>query len=226
MKPPKKPRATVSMYKTFATMAYHHPEIAEKGIVGTGFFMDRDLSTNETKVFVNPNTRKIVLAFRGTALNDKKTRFKDIISDFNIFKGSEKKDRRFKEALRDFDRVHQKYQPKGFTVDTTGHSLGGQLATHVNRERSGLVSENLSFSRGTGLREPFRKRPENTWDYSHKGDIISLGARLSEGGGGNVVDRSIALNPHSLKELHIPHSKETTVKHFYPKATPENSAMM
>jgi len=49
--------------------------------------------------------------------------------------------------------------------------------------------QGLSFSRGAGFVEPFRKRPKNSWDYGHKHDLVSLGARLSkdERGGTNRV---------------------------------------
>ena len=63
----------------------------------------------------------------------------------------------------------------------------------------------LSFSHGCVFDEPFRERPENTWDHSHEHDIVSLGARLSKDkkGGHNqsVVSRTKvnnALNAHSL----------------------------
>ena len=98
---------------------------------------------------------------------------KRIWSDFNIMIGREKHDKRFKNANSQFQKAADKYKKQGYTMDTTGHSLGGALATHVNRSSPNQVQENLSFSCGSGFAEPFRKRPQNTWDYSNKSDIVS-----------------------------------------------------
>ena len=78
----------------------------------------------------------------------------------------------------------------------------------VNKERKGQVDENLSFSRGSGVFQPFRERPSNTYDYSHKKDLISLGARLSKDEGGGRANSFVsgtrvkdALNAHDLDRL-------------------------
>ena len=140
-----------------------------------GFVLDPELSDKETKVFVNESTKKIVIAYRGTASG------KDLISDVAIATGTEGLNPRFKGAVKKFDTVRQKYGD-GYTYDTTGHSLGGQLATYVDRHRYGQVDENLAYSRGSGVGELFRSRPSNTYDYSNSKDIISLGARLNSDG--------------------------------------------
>ena len=176
----KKPKASASIYKKLSSLAYKkHADQINKDIP-EGYKLDENLSTRETKVFYNPTTKKAVVAYRGTDLRDPKRILKDLKSDFNILTGREKKDKRFQEALAEFQGIHNHYKNQGYTIDTTGHSLGGALATHVNRANQDKVDENLSFSRGSGILEPFRKRPKNTYDYSHKKDLISLGARLSK----------------------------------------------
>ena len=93
-------------------------------------------------------------------------------------------------------------------MDTKGLSLGVALATHVNHSNHNEVQENLSCSCGTGFAEPFCKQPKNTWDFSHKRDIVSLGARLSQDERGGH-DQSVvshtkvkhALNAHSMDRL-------------------------
>ena len=84
-------------------------------------------------------------------------------SDYNILIGKEGRDCCFKRATTQFKGVVDKYQHQGYSFDTTGHSLGGALATQVTKKFPNLVSENLNYSRGSGLLEPFRTRPQNTW---------------------------------------------------------------
>ena len=73
----------------------------------------------------------------------------------------------------EFQEAVDKYKKQGSTLDTMGHSLGGALATHMNRSNPKQVHENLSFSLGAGFAESFRTRPMNTWDYNHKRDVVS-----------------------------------------------------
>ena len=175
----KTPRANADVYKKLAKLAYkkHAGEI-EKQLGGTGFRLDTSLSDREHKVFYDPNSKKVVVAYRGTDPRDRFSILGDVRSDYNILIGKEGRDRRFKRATTQFKGVVDKYQHQGYSFDTTGHSLGGALATHVTKKFPNRVSENLSYSRGSGVLEPFRTRPQNTWDYSHAKDPISLGARL------------------------------------------------
>lgn len=202
------PKAKVSAYKTLSKLSYKKHADQIKKDIPEGFEYDEDLSTRETKVFVNPTTKKVVVSYRGTNFKDPKTILRDLKSDWNILRGNEKNDPRFKEAVKDFSKIQDKYKSQGYSIDTTGHSLGGQIATHVNKQHKGEVDENLSFSRGSGVFEPFRQRPSNTYDFSHDRDIISLGARMSkdEGGGRNnsfVSKTKVknALNAHDLDRL-------------------------
>ena len=52
---------------------------------------------------------------------------KDVRSDYHILVGSENRDPRFKGALKQFKQASQKYKQEGYSLDTTGHSLGGRL---------------------------------------------------------------------------------------------------
>lgn len=176
----KKPKASANDYKVLAKLSYKKHADQIKKDLPSGYQYDESLSNRETKVFYNPVTKKAVVSYRGTNPKDLGTLFKDIRSDWNIVKGNEDNDPRFKQAVREFKKINSKYKNMGYSIDTTGHSLGGQLATHVNKKYKGQVNENLSFSRGSGLFEPFRTRSENTYDYSHKRDLVSLGARWSK----------------------------------------------
>jgi len=188
-------------HKKFAQLGYESldkPGVFEQKLRGTGYSLDPSLSNEETKVFHNPHTKEVTVAYRGTALN-KPSRWKDVRSDLAILTGTERHDKRFKEANRHFKGVTDKYGD--YNISTTGHSLGGQIAKHVNDSHKGKVKKNVVFSRGTGLFEPFRKKQENTVDVSNQHDLISLGARLQ--GGNQVVETKHKglLESHNLGAL-------------------------
>ena len=135
-----------------AKLAYkkHAGEI-NKELVGTGFHLDEELSDREHKVFFNPSTKKVVVSYRGTDMRDRYGILKDVRSDYHILVGSENRDPRFKGALKQFKQASQKYKQEGYSLDTTGHSLGGSLATYVEKKFPKQVNENLSYSRGSGV---------------------------------------------------------------------------
>ena len=97
---------------------------------GTGLELDPSLSNEEIKVFHNPIAKQVSVTYRGTALN-KPGRWKDLKSNLAILAGYEKHDRCFKEENHHFKCVLDNYRD-GYQIDTTGHSLDGQLAKHVN----------------------------------------------------------------------------------------------
>ena len=204
-----KHKANAYIYKKFAQLAYkkHAGEI-EKKLKGTGFFLDTSLSDREHRVFVDPHTKKVVVAYTGTNPRSLPTLLGDVRSDYNILMGTEARDPRFKHAVKQFKAALNKYQPQGYSLDTTGHSLGGSLATYVAKKLPNQVSENLSYDRGSGLKEPFRTRPKNTWDYSHEHDLISLGARMNKGNPEHsVVSRTRVKNrlqAHNIEKLQTP----------------------
>ena len=88
----------------------------------SGYSLDPDFSTDETKVFVNHNDKKAVVAYRGTHLKGKSA-LKDIGSDFALAFGMEKYNKRFQDSDKQFKKIKAKYPD--FKLDVTGHSLGG-----------------------------------------------------------------------------------------------------
>ena len=120
----KPPRADANVYKKLSKLAYkkHAGEI-EKELGGTGFELDTSLSDREHKVFYNPSTKKVVVAYRGTDPRDTSSILKDVRSDYHILIGNEGKDSRFKRATKQFKSAMNKYEHQGYSFDTTGHSL-------------------------------------------------------------------------------------------------------
>lgn len=197
------PSHDTMQYKKFAELGYasvNDSDKIHKTLDGTGYHLDPSLSHDESKVFVNPKTKQVTIAYRGTALN-KKSRMKDLLSDWAITTGTEKKNRRFQQSAHHFNDVLNKYEKDGYTFNTTGHSLGGQIAKHVNDKYRGKVKDNVVFSRGTGFLEPFRRKYHNTVDISNRHDLISLGARLQ--GGKQIIEKKNKnlLESHNLGAL-------------------------
>jgi hypothetical protein len=183
-------------YKVFAQAAYKTNIPPAVG----GYNVDPTLSSSETKVFVNPKTKHVTTAYRGTALADTKKRWKDVVSDLAIATGLERFNPRFQQADKHFQQVQQKYG-KDYTYATTGHSLGGQISKYVNDRNKGKIKENVAFSRGSGLLEPFRKKQKNTVDISNVNDAVSLGARLSQGRQVREYTKKGLLHSHKLQAL-------------------------
>lgn len=197
------PDEDVLSYKKFAKLGSASVKDKEgigKTLDGSGYNLDDTLSSDEIKVFTNPTTKNVTVSYRGTAL-DKPSRWKDLKSDWAIATGQEKKDRRFRQAKHHFNDVLTKYGKNGFKINTTGHSLGGQLSKYINDEYRGRVNRNVAFSRGAGFLEPFRRKQPNTIDVSNKNDIISLGARLQ--GGKQMIEKKNKglLESHNLTNL-------------------------
>ena len=111
-------------------------------------------------MFYNLNTKKVVIAYRGTDLTDSSSILGDVQRDYNILIRNLEKDSNFKHATKQFRSVVDKYQHQGYSVNMIGHSLGGALATHVMKKFPSRLSKNFN--------------------YSHAKDLISLGARLSK----------------------------------------------
>jgi len=190
-------------YKHLAQTAYKPLEEAPQQLRGTGYNLDPGFSGDDTQVMVNPDTKEVVLSYRGTQLNSKKNRWKDIGSDLAIATGMEKFNPRFRKADKHFRQVQAKYGTFGYKFTTTGHSLGGQVSKYVNDQNKGKVHKNIAFSRGSSLFDAFRPKQQNTVDVSHKNDWISLGARL-QGGKQHVDTRQqmSGLKAHNLQTLY------------------------
>ena len=73
-----------------------------------------------------------------------------------------------------FKEVNVQLKQAAKKLDTTGHSIGGALATHLNWSYPNQVKGYLSVSWASSCSEPFHKQPQNKWDYSHKRDSVSL----------------------------------------------------
>ena len=147
--------------KAILNASYLNPHEASQQLEGLGYKYDNELSTPESKVFVDqhgvPN-----IAFRGS-----KRVFDDFLgSDIKLMLGLEKYDRRFKEAKHLTHLVETKYNKP---VNVFGHSIGGSLA-----EKSGAHGHIVTENKGTGILDIGRTIPANQVDHRTTNDIVSL----------------------------------------------------
>ena len=114
--------------KKFAELGYETDKSKiHNELDGSGYNLDEGLSSNETKVFTNPATKEVTVAYRGTDLS-KPSRWKDLSSNVVRATGLEKYDPCFQQAKAHFKGVEDKYKKDRYKVTTMGHSLGGQLS--------------------------------------------------------------------------------------------------
>jgi len=152
-----------------------------------GYTYDKQLSTNESKVFIdkegNPN-----IAFRGSK------RIKDfLISDPLLAVGLQNLDPRYKEAKALTKKVEQKYNKP---ADTFGFSLGGDIAS-----KSGAKGSIITYNKGTGLGDIGKIVPENQLDIRTKTDRVSALNLVQRHPYDNLINLNTPLN-QSLLEAH------------------------
>jgi len=184
----------IRFIKPILDASYQPKKLAAKTLAKHGYTLDKKLSTNESKVFIdsegNPN-----IAFRGS------TNAKDFLfSDALVGLGASRYDPRFIDAKALTKRVETKYRKP---ADVFGHSLGGTLA-----EASGASGKITTFNKGVGVRDVGKKIPNNQTDIRTRNDIVSALA-LTQKHDGDLVNLKTSLlqNPikaHSLDNLSPP----------------------
>ncbi len=146
--------------------SYDNPLDAEKRLAKYGYKFQSDISSPESKVFLDPQDNPVIL-HRGThRIADWGTDVKSILF------GQE--GRRTREAKQLTKKVKELYKNKPVTA--YGTSLGGFLA-----EQSG--AENVvTYNKGVSPKDIFKKRKETQTDIRTSKDIISLPGIFQRGG--------------------------------------------
>ena len=141
--------------------SYLNQNEASQKLEDLGYKYDPELSTNESKVFLDRKGRPNI-AFRGS-----KRIVDDFLgSDLKLLLGLQKYDRRFQEAKHLTNLVENKYnQP----ANVFGHSLGGSLG-----EQSGAHGKIVTVNKGAGLFDIGKQIPKNQIDYRNTNDVPSL----------------------------------------------------
>ena len=145
--------------KKILEASYENQKQASKSLEDMGYKYDHDLSTNESKVFLDKHGRPNI-AFRGSK------RVSDFVrSDVALLLGLEQYDSRFKEAKHLTKLVEDKY---GKPANVFGHSLGGSLS-----EKSGTNGKVTTYNKGVGIFDIGKTIPKNQTDIRTTHDGVS-----------------------------------------------------
>ena len=88
------------------------------------YYLDKDLSTNNTKVYINKDNNEISIVNRGTS------GIKDVMTDIKAFFGY--KDKRYQEPREILNKIKEKYPNN--SIDVIGHSLGASIAENLGND--------------------------------------------------------------------------------------------
>lgn len=94
-----------------------------KKLEGSGYGIDASKSGKNTSYFINPNTKHIVIADRGSSFNTKKGKF-DLASDLLYTIGLEKHAPQFQKRANKINSL-VKNAPDDHKITLTGHSYAG-----------------------------------------------------------------------------------------------------
>ena len=158
-----------------------------------GFKYDKNISTDENKVFKNRFTKDPLITMRGT------TNLKDVGTDIMLGLGLEKYTNRFKDANKFVDKVKNKYGDKPLTG--IGHSLGGSLIEDTNKNNR--FDKVITLDKGVGLNGLFKTTNKNQVDVRARTDPVSL-LSLTQNSNTKTIPNTIHLNPlysHDLKHI-------------------------
>jgi hypothetical protein len=127
------------------------------------YILDKDLSTDKTKIYSNKYTNEIYMVNRGTSDAS------DVITDVKMLFGY--KDKRFDEPRQILEQVKMKYPTS--TIDLIGHSLGAKIAEEIGKDPS--VKNIITLNKPTTPKDLLFKTKSNDKQYDIKttGDIVS-----------------------------------------------------
>jgi hypothetical protein len=180
MKKKKEVKISTDKLNSLLKASYKNNDEAGKIADKNGYKIDRELSTNQHKVFVdgrgNPN-----VIYRGTQTVN------DVLTDGALAFGMIKNTTRFDQSKKLMDNVKSKYQNKYIT--TAGHSLGGSLAESVGGDKV------VTVNKGAGIDNLLKKRKSNQTDIRAGGDLVSALSTAQSGGRMITVKNTNYINP-------------------------------
>lgn len=134
------------------------------------YYLDNDLSTDKTKIYVNKNTNEISMVNRGTS------DVKDVMTDIKMFFGY--KDKRFDEPRTILERVKSKYPTS--SIDLIGHSLGAKVAEELGKDPA--VKNIITLNKPTTPKDLLYKSKvaDKQYDIRTTKDLVSSLAPLQK----------------------------------------------
>lgn len=142
--------------------AYSAPEL--RSVIVDDVTYIEGLSTANYAIYKNETTRTIIIAFRGTS------NYRDVLTDATLTAGYTT-DQRFTDSRNIYETIKANLFYNSWTVETTGHSLGGALGLYLNN-LYGIKADVFDPAIGVGL---FLNNPNKNNASAHivKGDIVS-----------------------------------------------------
>jgi hypothetical protein len=126
--------------------------------------LDKDLSTDKTKIYRDTETGDIKMVNRGTS------DIKDVITDAGLLFGY--KNNRYNEGRQILQQVKQKYPDK--SIDVIGHSLGASVAEDIGKDPQ--IKNVITLNKPTTPMDLIRKSKVNDkqYDIRTSRDIVSM----------------------------------------------------
>jgi hypothetical protein len=152
------------------------------------YYLDNDLSTDKTKVYINKNTNEISMVNRGTS------DIKDVITDIKMFFGY--KDNRFNEGRDILNKIKEKYPNN--PIDILGHSLGASIAENLGNDPQ--VKNVITLNKPTTPLDLINKSKINDKQYDIRAekDIVSLLAPIQK-------DKNDIVIPSTTNNIYTEH---------------------
>ena len=145
----------------FLKASYEDLNVAEKRMNKKGYSLDKDLSTDESKVFINKNNNKPVLIERGSS-NLKDWVVDDVLIGIGL-SGLSSRQQKTKALNR---KIEEKYNKP---VSGVGHSLGGHLI-----ENGDLKGNIITYNKASSFSDIARTYNKKQVDLKTKNDLPSF----------------------------------------------------
>ena len=154
------------------------------------YYLDPELSTDKTKVYVDKNTNDITMVNRGTS------DFKDVMTDAKMLFGYN--DKRFNEPKEILGKIKQKYTDKN--IDLLGHSLGAKIAETLGDDPR--VKNVITLNKPTTPKDLIKKSKINSKQYDIRttGDLVSA-LQPFQTGPNDIIISSETKNPYTEHKI-------------------------
>jgi len=154
------------------------------------YYLDPELSTDKTKVYVDKNTNDITMVNRGTS------DFKDVMTDAKMLFGYN--DKRFNEPKEILGKIKQKYTDKN--IDVLGHSLGAKIAETLGDDPR--VKNIITLNKPTTPKDLIQKSKINSKQYDIRttGDLVSA-LQPFQTGPNDIIISSETKNPYTEHKI-------------------------
>lgn len=179
--------------------SYETIPMAEKRLSKKGYALDKELSTNESKVFYNKKNNKPVLLERGSS------NIKDwVVDDSLILFGLSNLSSRQQKTKDLNKKIESKYNKP---VSGVGHSLGGHLI-----ENGGLKGNVITYNKAASFADIGRTHNKRQVDLKTRNDIPSFLSGYQEHNVEIIKQKERSINP--LKDVYEAHD----IKNLFPNA--------